>query len=133
MQLGYIGFEVTNVDAWKRLCVDVVGLMPAGENGNGSIGFRMDECMQRLFVREGPADDVCALGLCAASTEEYEATLARLRANDVAFETMPASEASARGVERLVRVSAPYDAPIEFATPLRSASTPYATQYAGED
>lgn len=133
MQLGYIGFEVTDVGAWTKLCTDVIGLMPTSENADGCIGFRMDDCQQRLFVREGPADDVCALGLCAASTQEYDATLARLTANGVAFETMSAAAASARGVERLVRVSAPYDTPIEFATPLRSASTPYTTQFPGEE
>ncbi|MDA0822467.1 MAG: VOC family protein [Proteobacteria bacterium] len=133
MQLGYIGFEVTDVDAWTKLGTDVIGLMPAGENSDGSSSFRMDDCQQRLFVREGPADDVCALGLCAASTQQYEATLTRLTANHVAFETMSAAAANARGVERLVRVSAPYDTPIEFATPLRLASTPYTSRYSGED
>lgn len=58
MQLGYIAFEVPEVDAWKRLCVEVLGPMAAGENVDGSVGFRMDECAQRLFVRKGVADDV---------------------------------------------------------------------------
>ena len=133
MQLGYIGFEVTEVDAWKRLCIEVIGLMYAGENADGSVGFRMDECAQRLFVRKGVADDVCALGLCAESFDEYEVTLARLAANGIAFETTTAEVANNRGVARLVRVSGPYGAPFELATPLLAAKTPFTPRYPGED
>jgi hypothetical protein len=37
MELGYIGFEVADVEAWSRLCTDVIGLMPAAENTDGSM------------------------------------------------------------------------------------------------
>jgi len=133
MELGYIGFEVADVEAWSRLCTDVIGLMPAAENTDGSIGFRMDERAQRLFLRQGGADDVCALGLCAESIDEYTTTLARLAANHVDTETLSAAVASARGAERGVRLSGPYDVPIEFTTPLRPADVPYAPPYPGED
>ena len=133
MQLGYVGFEVTEVDAWKRLCIDVIGLMDAGENVDGSIGFRTDECVQRLFVRRGLADDLCALGLCAESVEEYETTLSRLAANGVAFETAPAATARARGVARLARVSGPYDVPFELTTPLLAAHAPFLPRFPDED
>lgn len=133
MQLGYIGFEVADVDAWKRLCIEVIGLMDAGDNADGSVGFRMDECAQRLFVREGAADDVCALGLCTDSVDEFDATLARLTANGIEFETATAAVASARSVERLIKVMGPYDVPIELATPLLPATTQYTPQYLGED
>ena len=133
MQLGYIGFEVADVDAWRQLCTDVIGLMPAGENVDGSIGFRMDECFQRLFLREGGADDVCAIGLCADSIDEYAATLARLTANNIEFETLSTTAASARGVERLVQLSGPYGVPIELATPLQLADVPFTPRYPNEE
>ncbi len=133
MQLGYIGFEVGDVDAWRRLFTEVIGLMPAGENADGSVGFRMDERTQRLFLREGQAEDVCAIGLCADGTEEYAATLARLTTNNVEFEIMDATAANARGVERLVQLSGPYGVPIELATPLQAAKTPFTPRYPGEE
>lgn len=133
MQLGYIGFDVSDVEAWKRLCTEVIGLMDAGENADGTLAFRMDECAQRLFVHKGDADDVCALGLCADSVYEYETTLARLAANGIAFHTTTDAAARARGVERLVRVSGPYGAPFELATPLLAAEASFEPRYPGEE
>ena len=43
IQLNYLGFEVSDVDAWRKLCVDVIGQMDVGEKEDGSGAFRMDD------------------------------------------------------------------------------------------
>ena len=111
MHLGYIGFEVSKIDAWRQPCGKVIGLAEAGPNSDDSIGFRMDDRIQRLFVREGPADDVCALGLCTADEHEYHATPDRLSAHRVTGVAAGAVAASARGVRRWVRIEGAYGVP----------------------
>ena len=107
--------------------------MPAGKNADGSVGFRMDECAQRLFLREGTAEDVCAIGLCADGSDEYATTLARLTANNIDFETQNETAAAARGVKHLVQLSGPYGMPIEVATPLQRADAPFTPRYPNEE
>ena len=40
MQLGYIGFEVSDLEAWERFGVDVLGLQFADRADDGALAFR---------------------------------------------------------------------------------------------
>jgi 2,3-dihydroxybiphenyl 1,2-dioxygenase len=75
MKLGYLVLEVRRPAAWHEFSVDMLGLPPASANADGSAGYRTDGAAQRLVLREGPADDVAAIGLELAD----EAALAELR------------------------------------------------------
>ena len=71
LELAYLGFEASDTTAWDRLLTQVIGLTANGQNVDGSLAYRMDEFEQRLFVQQGPADDLCALGLAAYNRAEF--------------------------------------------------------------
>ena len=127
MQLGYIGFAVSKIDAWRQLCGKVIGLAEGGPNSDGSIGFRMDDRVQRLFVREGLADDVCTLRLCTADEREYHATLDRLSAHGVTGMAASAAVASARAVRRWVHIEGPCGVPLWQCIACASRNIPIVT------
>lgn len=115
MELGYLGFEVRDMVAWRRLATEIIGLLPIGLNEDGSEGFRVDRLSQRLFIRPGPKDDICAFGLVARNAAEFEDRLRRLTAAGVAVEVGTADEAAARHVKKVVRFVDPAGVPVELA------------------
>ncbi len=84
LELAYLGFEVSDLPGWEALLTNVIGLTGNGDNADGSRGYRMDECEQRLFLRPGSQDDVAAVGLAALNRGEFDAALGRLKAAGVA-------------------------------------------------
>ena len=49
-RLGTLGFEVSDVDAWERFAVDVLGLEAGERRADGSLALRMDEQSRELVM-----------------------------------------------------------------------------------
>src|SRR5689334_9048093 len=64
-QLGYLGFEVSDLGSWEKFATETLGLTVApqakGREG-GAFSLRMDGHEQRLFITPGNADDVAFIG-----------------------------------------------------------------------
>lgn len=130
-RLGYLGFEASDLAAWERFAVDVLGLGPAGRGADGSIAFRMDEQAWRIAVHPGTADDLAYLGFEVDDEHALRGLAQRL--SSVGF---PVSEgrpetARARRVGRLFRAEDPNGVPVELfhgpertPEPLRSDAVP---------
>jgi 2,3-dihydroxybiphenyl 1,2-dioxygenase len=127
LELGYLGFEVSDPAAWDRLLTQVIGLTGGGANPDGSRSYRMDEFAQRLFVREGQADDVCAVGLAAYNRAEYDGLIGRLRGAGIEVRPGTPDELAARHVDHLVRFEDPWGNPLELCLGLRTSPTPFAS------
>jgi biphenyl-2,3-diol 1,2-dioxygenase len=113
-QLGYIGFEVSDLPRWERFAVDLLGLAPARRGADGSLALRMDEREQRLLLHPGPADDLAYLGFELANQAELEALGAELlRAGCSVTEGKPET-AAARRVARLLELADPTGIPVEL-------------------
>ena len=130
MELGYLGFEVSDIGAWSQLCTDIIGMMPAGKNTDGSIAFRMDERRQRLFLRPGAKDDVCAIGLVASDKPEFEACLNRLKKRGTPIHLAAPVVAESRRVGHLVSFEAPFGVPVELSIDPQLDDTPFQSQVA---
>jgi biphenyl-2,3-diol 1,2-dioxygenase len=103
----------------------VVGLIPGGDNSDGSSGFRMDDHAQRIFVIEGRRDDVCAIGIGTRNADEFAAHLARIKAAGVAVEMASQAEARSRRATALARFRDPWGAPLELTHGAELAPTPF--------
>ncbi len=78
-QLGYLGVEVQDLEAWRRFASETLGLEVLPEKGSdGSLLLRMDERHHRFFVSPGERDDVSLLGFEVASQPELDALAERL-------------------------------------------------------
>lgn len=121
-RLGYLGFEVSDLPAWERFAVDILGLVVSERRADGSLALRIDEQAQRVVLHPGPLDDLIYAGF----EVENEASLQGLSdsLSKAGFATTKAGEdiAHARRVAHLYQVADPNGVPLElFCRPDRSA------------
>ena len=116
MQLGFLEFEVSDVDAWTRFLTDVLGTQSVGGGR-----FRLDGHAWRLQLLEGPADDLSAVGW-EFEEDGLDAALARLKGGG--FSPVE-GDAAERGVNRRFTLLDPAGIPVELVSGMARASTPF--------
>ncbi len=123
--LGYLGFEVRNVDAWVAFATNVLGLMPA-ESPGAARRFRIDDLAWRLEACEGARDDLAFAGFEVAGAVELHAVSERLSNGGVAVKDGDAGLASERGVCGLICCQDPDGLPVEvFYGPTLRTEAPF--------
>lgn len=130
LELGYLGFGVSDLPAWNDLLTRVIGLTTNEKNPDGSSSYRLDDFDQRIFLREGPEDDVIAAGYVACNRGEYEALRARLENAGVETRTGSSDVAASRRVNELFLFRDPWGNPIEIALGPHTARAPFASAVA---
>jgi 2,3-dihydroxybiphenyl 1,2-dioxygenase len=124
-QLGYLGFEVSDLPRWERFAVDLLGLEPARRGDDGSLALRLDQNEQRIVLHPGPADDLKYLGFEVANDAELEALGARLVRAGFAVSEGKAETAAARRVTRLLELADPTGIPVELYVGAALAREPF--------
>jgi len=130
-RLGYLGFEVSDLPAWERFAVDVLGLVVSERRADGSLALRMDDQAQRIVLSPGTCDDLVYVGF----EVEHETSLQQLSESltKAGFVTTKASSevARARRVSCLHQLEDPNGVPVELfcgpdrlAEPFRSPLVP---------
>jgi 2,3-dihydroxybiphenyl 1,2-dioxygenase len=113
-QLGYLGFEVSDVSAWEAFATGVLGLAVARRSESGALALRMDGHAHRLFIEPGPADDVAFIGWQVDDEAAFAATLERLAGAGVDLVIASPAAAARRHVARLARFHDPGGVPTEI-------------------
>ncbi len=113
-QLGYLGFEVSDLGAWEAFATGVLGLVVADRREDGGFSLRMDGHAHRLLISPGKADDLAVLGWQVDGPAALEEVSARLRAAGVEVTPGSAEEAAARKVRGLVKYVDPGGLPSEL-------------------
>jgi 2,3-dihydroxybiphenyl 1,2-dioxygenase len=116
LQLGFLEFEVAQIDAWQSFLSDVCGLV-AVEGDR----YRMDGHAWRIQLREGPLDDLATVGW-EFDEDTLDAAIARLRQ---AGHVVEAADPSARDAERRYTTVDPAGVPTELVTALKRADSPF--------
>jgi 2,3-dihydroxybiphenyl 1,2-dioxygenase len=128
VRLGYLGFEVRDLPAWEAFAVEVLGLQ-IGERDERSLILRCDDWAARVFVTQGPADDVSVLGWEVDDDHALEELASRLRAAGAATEEVSEKEARDRRVSRLLRVRDPAGNPCEIFSGAQRAPSPFQSRH----
>lgn len=89
-QLGYVVFEVSDLERWEHFATHVLGLMLSERRDDG-FSLRNDDWKHRIYVREGDADDCVAVGLMVA--DEAAAGQLRARLEEHGVDTADGDEA----------------------------------------
>lgn len=97
-QLGYMGFEVSDLGAWEQFATGILGMTLGRRQKDGGFSLRIDDYKQRFFVTPGLADDLAYVGLEVAGPAEMQAVADRVRAAGVAVTPASDTEAVARDV-----------------------------------
>jgi 2,3-dihydroxybiphenyl 1,2-dioxygenase len=128
--LGYLVFEVVNLEAWDRFLTDVIGAERGAVLAGSLVPYRIDERAARVLLREGPAEDLVALGFETPNEQLLEAVAAHAREAGHHVEPATSQEAGARGVSTIVRTVEPGGVAVElFCGPIE-AETPFRMQVA---
>ena len=125
-ELGYIGIEASDLAAWERFGVDLIG-MQVSERTDDHLSFRLDQKVHRVIVEQGPADDVAFFGYDCGSDAELDELAGRLQANGFGVEQGDASLAASRGVERIAFTQDPMGNRIELYVGLHDADAPFSS------
>lgn len=127
LELGYVRLEVVDPDAVGGLFTDIIGLAPGPDTAAGEATWTDDAAVARVIVAEGPADDLAAVGIEAVDGAAHEAVIEHLVGAGFAPVEGDASTCTARRVERLVTVDAPWGTPVEVVVGLARDSQPQPT------
>jgi len=99
ISLGYVVVESQRLAEWRRFARDGLGLHADAASG-GVLGLRIDAHRRRIIVKEGPAEDVVAIGWQLRDEAALQLVLSRLADSRVEVHVISGAEADARGVER---------------------------------
>lgn len=112
-RLGYLGFEVSDVQAWRSFMTQKLGVMEASSNEE-SVRFRTDSRSWRLQVDKGVSDDIAFAGFEVDSAESLAAARKRLESHGVEVTTESAEVAAGRGVLGLISCTDPANNRVEI-------------------
>jgi 3,4-dihydroxy-9,10-secoandrosta-1,3,5(10)-triene-9,17-dione 4,5-dioxygenase len=99
--LGYVVIEATDVAAWRKFAVEVIGLMEGAPGADGSVRFRIDERPFRIAVIPGQHNRFVSCGWEFRDAEELDAAVSALRAGKVEVRQGSAAEAQNRAVRQI--------------------------------
>ncbi len=111
--LGYMGFAVQDMAAWRSFMTSRLGLQEAGEAG-GEMRYRMDSRAWRIAVEPGDADDLAYAGYEVADAAEMVQMAERLQRAGVKVQTGDEALARRRGVLGLISFTDPFGLPLEI-------------------
>jgi 2,3-dihydroxybiphenyl 1,2-dioxygenase len=123
--LGYIVVEASDLDAWQKFTVDVLGLGLAYHDSEALLGLRTDERVHRLIIEAGPADDLCGMGFDCGTDAALDVLVARLREHGLAVGVCDDALARRRRVRRLVATQDPDGNRVELFVDLALADSPF--------
>ncbi|MGE5202173.1 MAG: VOC family protein [Acidobacteriota bacterium] len=106
-QLGYLGIEVGDLDAWRRFATDMLGLAIAAPRADGALPLRMDDHDHRFLLHQGASDDVAYVGWEVADGAAMAGVRDRVARSGVAVRAGTASEAESRGVQEMIHFDDP--------------------------
>ena len=104
-QLGYLGFEVQDLEAWESFTTQVLGLKVHSRMDNGGFQLGMDDHAYRFIVTPGDADDLAVVGWEASSAEDLSGCLERLKSAGVTVTEASDTDKSNRAVEALFQLN----------------------------
>ncbi|VVE04617.1 biphenyl 2,3-dioxygenase [Pandoraea horticolens] len=135
--MGYLLAESNRLDEWATFAAQGLGLhvdVPRRD----VVACRIDAHQRRLIVREGPAEDVIAIGWQLSDAAALQLAIARLSARGIRVQEGNTAEAALRGVDRFWFFAGPkklrteiFTAPVISNLPLEMKASGFVTDAAG--
>lgn len=112
--LGYIGLNVSSVEAWTTWAHDFLGAMAAPDSPAGVKRLRLDDHAWRVALEPGDRDDLARIGLEVAGPQALAELRARLAGAGVEVADAGPELLAERGVMGLVSCRDPEGLPVEL-------------------
>jgi biphenyl-2,3-diol 1,2-dioxygenase len=124
-QLGYWGFEVSDLAAWEHFATDVLGLAVGRRLDDGGLRLRLDEYDWRIELEPGPADDLAYVGWEVKDARALGELGEQLARGGVHVEQGKPELCALRQVQGLLHCSDPAGIPTELYWGPRIAGTAF--------
>ncbi len=124
-RLGYLGFEASDLGAWERFALRVLGVGVAERGADGALVLRLDEQAQRIVVHPGAADDLAYVGFEVDDDHALCALARSASASGYAVTEGERETARARRVARLFQLEDPSGVPVELFCGPERAGEPF--------
>lgn len=111
--LGYLVVETTDLDRWRELAVDVIGMLPTKGPDKDALYLRMDDRPYRLVVHKGQTERLVTVGWECRDRETYREILARVEASGATVKVGSDAEADERKVQELFTTTDPAGTQLE--------------------
>lgn len=105
--LGYLGINVSDVEAWGRLVTDVLGFQVLPRDGDSVVDLRMDAYRQRFSLYPGNQDGIAYIGWETADRTGLDALAATLEGQGIEVGVGSGDVAAERGVAALYTFTDP--------------------------
>ena len=113
-ELGYLGFTITNADAWRSYAAECVGFEVLDEGEGDRFYLRMDYWHHRFVLHLGKEDDVAYLGWRVADAAALDEMRARLETAGYEVRVATQEECTERYVLGLLKMTDPAGNPTEI-------------------
>jgi 2,3-dihydroxyethylbenzene 1,2-dioxygenase len=125
-ELGYMGFGVKDLGAWKDFAAGILGMELADEGEPDRCYLRMDYLHHRIVLHADGSDDLAYLGLRVAGADEFAQMQRQLSEAGIKFRVGSDDEAGERRVLEVMKLDDPDGNPVEvFHGPLMQFSKPF--------
>lgn len=123
--LGYVGLEVSDLQAWQRFAGDTLGLQWCPRD-DGTVDLRIDHYASRIRLHRGDADDAVYFGWEVRDADTLGGLAAKLENEGVAVEWGDGALAQDRRVDQLIVFHDPEGNRHEaFVGPLQLTNIPF--------
>jgi len=118
-QLGYVGFNVTDLEAWRRFASELG--MQVADSGANTLRMRLDERPYRIFASQGSCDELACIGLEVADADQLQELADLLASTTNPVRWASPEECQTRQVETMVWMKDPDGNRVElFHKPLQA-------------
>lgn len=135
--LGYLRLETTDLDAWRRYALDVLGMVQADGTTDDTLLLRVDDRAYRIAVQAGGSDRLLAAGWEVANAGALARAAAELEAAGVTVKAADDAELAERRVQGLIHLTDPCGNPLEIywgqAQDHSALGTPYGNRFVTGD
>lgn len=122
-EFGYLGIEASDLSAWEEFACACLGFM--GSRSEDTLALRIDDCVHRLLIEQGSADDLKFSGYDCGDDTTLETIVEQLRARQLSVEHCAAELAERRRVRTLYATHDPAGNRVELYIGLERAATPF--------
>ncbi len=113
-ELAYMGFNITDADAWRDYAAGCVGMEVLDEGEVDRFYLRMDHWHHRFIMHVGGDDDLAYCGWRVTGPRELEEMARQLDDAGIEFRAASAAEAEERHVLGLLKLDDPGGNPTEI-------------------
>ena len=112
-RLGALAFDVVDIDAWRRVLRDILGLEERPIGADGVVRFRLDELEHRIALHPASEDRVRLITWDVDTLDELESVARQVETAGIAVEWVPAADNDIREATGAFRFTDPEGFPVE--------------------